>query len=172
MKAENRPFGVWNDIIYARLGTAISSPPLALINAFLLRSNISHAEINLLGSILLEKLGKLSFWNYLKIMIRSARLLSEVEMRTTIIQRFIFRSRKLQWNPDFSNPHFFQTSLIITRNKSRLPLVVRTLTVILPPMPRTIRFFQLILVSIGGWSYFFFFVYVLKLPRDFMLKLR
>ena len=50
----------------------------------------------------------------------------------------------------FLEPSFFHTSLIITRNKSRFTLVVRTLTVILPPMPRTIRFFQLILVSIGG----------------------
>ena len=86
-------------LLHCETGDGYFQTPSGINTRFPLRSNISpHAEIksgiNLLGSILIEKYGKLSFWNYLKIKIKEP---------------------KLQWNPDFSNPHFFKPTVSLSQ---------------------------------------------------------
>ena len=53
----------------------------------------------------------------------------------------------IQWNPNFSNPHFFKPPS--NSNQKSFPSPQLN-TVILPPISRNIQFFEPIFVSLGG----------------------
>ena len=59
---------------------------------------------------------------------------------------FTKRLLQIQWNPDFSNPHFSNLPITLTK----VVPSPQSNTVLLPPISRTLRFLEPICVSPGG----------------------